>query len=738
MFTIHRLTSFAAFAALALSLRAQSASTAAEPIKLEDVVVTATRTERAINATPGTVSVTDLRDLTAVTLNEAIRGESLVSVPFSFSGSGVAYQRSGANSVNIRGVEGNRVLLQVDGVRVPDEFRLGGSEPTGRDYFDPELFKRVEILQGSASALYGSDALGGVVTFSTKAPEDYLSAGQSFYAGAKASYRSVDDGTLYSGTVAAQAGKFQGLVIYSRRDGHEVENNGSVPPNPEDYNSNAVLAKLTWAPSAAHRFEVSLENFDRSSTSEVNNKEVVSGTATTTGLTLKSDTQRFRLGAAYAFHGDAVFFDNLEARIYTQDANTTDLALERITYNPASAANGTFRDRDITTSFNNDTTGFSVAAIKRAGTAQRFAYGVEGSRTDTDKPWSSVVVNSKGTTYPNEPRMAATRTDRLGAYLQDEIEWKAGSHLLTFIPGVRVDHFELTPNNTPEYLVVTAGQAAPGFDEVAVSPKLGVLFGLTDKINLYASYNRGFRYPTAEDLTATFTNPTVRYRTIPNPNLKEETSNAYEAGLKGEVAKGVTVRFAVFETRYDNFIEQIAMAPTALQDFVNWPSGTFQTQNRANARIHGAELWTRFTLGEFAPQLNGFTLTASVGKANGNYEADGTTTTLTTVEPLKAFATLAYEARGGKWGAGLSAEHGGSGQPGTGTQFVSPSYTVLDASAYWRVHPRAVVRVGLNNLTDEQYWRYASVRGVTQASVAEQQRRTEPGFNTTISLSLAY
>ena len=48
---------------------------------------------------------------------------------------------------------------------------------------------------------------------------------------------------------------------------------------------------------------------------------------------------------------------------------------------------------------------------------------------------------------------------------------------------------------------------------------------------------------------ATFTNPTVRYRTIPNPNLKEETSNAYEAGLKGDVAKGVTVRFAVIAVR---------------------------------------------------------------------------------------------------------------------------------------------------------------------------------------------
>ncbi len=69
---------------------------------------------------------------------------------------------------------------------------------------------------------------------------------------------------------------------------------------------------------------------------------------------------------------------------------------------------------------------------------------------------------------------------------------------------------------------------------------------------------------------------------------------------------------------------------------------------------------------------------------------------------------------------------------------MAPAYTVLDAAAYWRAHQRALVRVNLNNLTNEQYWRYASVRGVTQTGVAEQQRRTEPGFNASISLTLAY
>lgn len=726
---------FALSATAAFSIPAYGASPNAI-VDLQEMVVTATRTERPLDATPGTVTAINLSDAGAITLNEMIRDQALVSVPFAFSGAGVAYQRGGANSVNIRGVEGNRVLLQVDGVRVPDEFRLGGSEPTGRDFFDPELFKRVEILQGSASALYGSDALGGVVTVSTKSPNDYLSTSHPLHLGAKSTYRSVDDGWSHAATAAA-FGKFQSLLVYSRRDGHETENHGAIAPNPETYSSDGVLAKLAFIPTATHRFELALENFDRDVLTQVNNKEVTAGTATTTGLSLQSQTQRFRLSAAYRFEGDAVWFDRFEATLYFQDATSIDRAHEEIRYNPASAANGAFRTRDITTAFNNDTQGFALNAVKSTS-GQRFAYGLEGSRTESDKPWRSVVNNAFGTTFPNEPRMAVTQTDRLGAYLQDELEWKLGDRVLTLIPAVRIDHFRLTPDNSPAYLAVTAGQRAPSFNEIATTPKLSAVFGLTTKLNAYAQYNRGFRYPTAEDLTATFTNPTTRYRTVPNPNLKEETSDAFEVGLKGHPLTGLTVRIALFDTQYKDFIEQIAMAPTALQDFVNWPSGTFQTQNRAGARIHGAELWARFALGERWPELRGFSVTGSVGKATGNYDVAGVRTRLTSVEPLKAFAAFSYDAPAGRFGGSFSVAHAASGQPGTGTQFTTPDYTVLDSSAYVRVHRRLLLRASLENLTDQKFWRYASVRGVTTTSVAEQERRTEPGFHATLSAQLTY
>ena len=494
-----------------------------------------------------------------------------------------------------------------------------------------------------------------------------------------------------------------------------------------------MLAKLVWKPAPAHRAEFALDYFTREGVADLNNREVTVGTATTTDLRTASQTERFRLSFAYTFRPVVVgagWFDVFEARAYTQDSGTRDRTHELINYNPPSAANGTFRDRNITTSFNNDTDGFSLAAVKSVGVAQRFAFGVEGSRTDTNKPWSSVTTTQRtGTSYPVEPRMADTRTDRLGAYLQDEITFAPAGHRATLIPGARVDRFKLTPDNSPAYLAVNAGQPAPTFDATAVSPKLGFVLALTPRVNGFAQYNRGFRYPTAEDLTATFTNPVARYKTLPNPSLKEETSDAFEVGLKGQPARRLTLRAAAFYTRYDNFIEQIVS--TGVFD-PQWPAGVFQTQNRANARIYGGEIFARYEVG------GGFTASAAAGYARGSYQsAKGARVPLATIEPFKANATLAYAAHP-RWGAALSAEFADAKRPGTGAQFRQPAYTIFSLAGYWRFRDYASLNVGLHNLTDEKYWRYANIRGIAATNLAEQERRTEPGFNTSVSLQLRY
>ena len=158
-------------AALAVTAHAQSASDPATA--LDEITVSATRIAQPVSDVPASVSVLRLNDLlnSVTSLRDLARGEPGVSAPAAFGATGNAPRNfPTARSFNIRGLDGNRVLIQVDGVRQPEQFTFGNAQLIGRDYFEPSLYRTAEILKGSASALYGSDAVGGVLSFISPAP----------------------------------------------------------------------------------------------------------------------------------------------------------------------------------------------------------------------------------------------------------------------------------------------------------------------------------------------------------------------------------------------------------------------------------------------------------------------------------------------------------------------------------------------------------------------------------------
>ena len=71
--------------------------------------------------------------------------------------------RFGWQGFSIRGLDGNRVGMEIDGVPVAEAFSVGQFAAAGRDLVELDALQRVEILRGPASTLYGSDALAGVV-----------------------------------------------------------------------------------------------------------------------------------------------------------------------------------------------------------------------------------------------------------------------------------------------------------------------------------------------------------------------------------------------------------------------------------------------------------------------------------------------------------------------------------------------------------------------------------------------
>ena len=171
---------------LALALPASAADTDAEADAADQrstITVTATRAPVSMLEAPATVSVITADDMAnnlVSDIRDLVRFEPGVSVrrsPARFGAASGSTGRDGNAGFNIRGLDGNRVLTLVDGIRVPDGFDFGAQAAGRGDYVDLSLIKRVEILRGPASALYGSDGLAGVVSFVTADPEDFLRNG---------------------------------------------------------------------------------------------------------------------------------------------------------------------------------------------------------------------------------------------------------------------------------------------------------------------------------------------------------------------------------------------------------------------------------------------------------------------------------------------------------------------------------------------------------------------------------
>jgi outer membrane receptor protein involved in Fe transport len=180
---------------------ALAAALAGVPATSERIVVSAvaSRVEQTLDATPATVSVIEREDLERTLsrdIREALRYEPGVSVE-----NGAA--RFGVGNIAIRGLDGNRVQMLQDGVRLPDGFRVGSFSNASRNPFDVALLSTIEMLRGPGSALYGSDALAGVVSMTTIDPREVLRAGERMGGFADVAHASADESLHRTGAFAA-------------------------------------------------------------------------------------------------------------------------------------------------------------------------------------------------------------------------------------------------------------------------------------------------------------------------------------------------------------------------------------------------------------------------------------------------------------------------------------------------------------------------------------------------------
>ncbi len=704
--------------------------------RIEELIVNATRLPRTIENIAGTVSLLTAERIEremADDLDDLARFQPGIAV--STAG------RGGNEGFSIRGIGGNRVLTIIDGIRSNDIFTAGPAT-YGRDSIDTDHIKSVELIRGPASVLYGADAIGGAVIFTSKDPRDYLQDGRNTYFGLRAAAADADEQHRGGFTAALQNGPVGLLAQYTRREFVEHEVNGPGRLNPQDGNSDSLLLQMNWDLAPGQLLRFGIDNFAEEIATQLDS-DIDRTVSESRGL---DNTARLRFGIDYEWRAETGLFDALQASVNRMDTDASQTTEQLRTShsfidprNPRSYG-GTEARRRSAFDFNQQTLALNLNLSKKieAGLATHaIAYGANWEETETERPrdrceeaLSSGQITCRIAAFPfARPEVFPNKTipdtssTRSGLYLQDEITFGEGR--LTLIPGARYDRYQMAASPDPLLdgtgAVRGYGFAVESIEEGATSLSLGALYDFDETWSIFGQYAEGYRPPNFSEANQSFVNLGFQYATVPNPELAAEESQGLEFGARANF-ESAYLSFAVYRNRYTNFIEN---------EFVGFegPISLFQNRNIGKVQIRGAEFDARFAFSER------WRARASVAYARGDNQT--ASTPLDSVDPLTAVAGLGYDAASGRWGGELLLTLVGEKNRVSSANHVrADAYQVVDLIGRFNISDTARLRFGAFNLTDELYARWINISGFSEDAVSSIENARQPGANFRIGLHI--
>ncbi|GAB2180824.1 TonB-dependent hemoglobin/transferrin/lactoferrin family receptor [Denitratisoma sp. agr-D3] len=717
---------------------------------LPKVSVSATRIEQdvdTISATVTTVTAAEIDQRMPLDETDLFANEPDLAVARNPN-------RFGSASVNIRGLEGNRVVNLVDGVRLPDYYGGGGPSnitvsDAGGPHFD--FLKRVEVLRGTASSLYGSDALGGVVSYVTKDPEDFLVGGKTRAFQYKGSVHSAD--SSFSNTFSAAMGNdgLKFLLMVNRTDGKELKNKGTVggtstartEPNPQDRQSEAALAKLVLSPAPGHRLAFVVDYRENKTNTEVN--RLITSLPKMTWMEGDDEATRTRYGIDYEWKPGNAWLDRLKAQVFRQDAETKTKSdsLRANTSSACSTSSGSGYNCAMRQIFQmeQDRTGFNLQLDKSldlGSVNHLLVAGTDWNRTEVNDyrdytiaqtniatGTTTILKTLAGTTYPSRG-FAPGHTDTLGVFFQDNITFDQERFTLT--PGLRYDRVELKHKSDAIFDSQTV-KPAVDMTNSRVSPKLAGLWQVAPAFGIYGQYVEGFRAPNYEEVNGYFQNGTM-YASIPNANLKPETSTSIEGGARWKQGP-LQLSFSRYDNRYKNFIENKALTCPSDPSCASGVTSTYQSVNLARVHILGWEARGSWDFGD------GYSLNGAYAFTRGDNEQTGKA--LNTVDPERLSLALNWlkNSHGGE--ARLRAAAAKEKDRIDGSLYPTGGYGVLDLSGWWKLSKDIKVTAALNNVFDREYILWSDVRfGSLAATTPGMAFYTQPGRNLSLGLQVDF
>lgn len=671
-----------------------------EPI--EQIVVVANKDGRSIREVAANVTVlsrTDLNNQLATSVSDVFR-----YVPgIDYEGAGT---RFGTEGVNIRGIGGNRVAIQVDGIPLTDQFDTGSFSNATRDFIDAGMISDIEVLHGPASALYGSSAIGGVVAVRTPDPADIANPG-GIGGDVLATWRGMDN-SMHGQVMMALVDDSLGFMAgYSWRDGEETDS--AATPDDLDtrnYNRETVLLKFVADNRWGQTFRASVIHQDAHTLSSQISILGSGRYRSTTALEGDDSYQMDVVNLAYEFGSPESWIDSGVVRAFWETAEIGQYTLDE----RAAASTPVSIDRYF--SFEQEIQGIEINLWKNfAGDviSQRLGVGAQyrdrttaeyrdGLSTNLDSGIQTNVLLGEIFPLRDFPISSTTET---AAYIEDTISM---GDRWTVIVALRADRFELNPAVDAMYLADYPDYEIVSLDESDVSPKLGVIYSIGPSTDVYLQYSQGFRAPPYSDANVSLDLPLFQYRAVPNPDLRSESSDGFDLGLRWHGIRS-TAYLSAFRTDYVDFIE------TKVNIGVDPVSGytEFQSLNIEDTTIQGVEAgWqTRFGTHE------AFSFDGAAFYARGDNNVTGQP--INSVGPPQAVLGLAWFSRDESRQLRLKGTFTDAYNrldESNGELFGPAGYAVFDLFFTQKLGNNAIVRVGLHNLADRTYWNWSDVRGL--------------------------
>lgn len=531
-----------------------SAEASAAAGELEEVVVIASRTRQRILDSPASLTVINEQELARATVPSL--AELMRDVPgIQVTDSG----QPGQGRIRIRGEESRRTAILVNSQEVTDHYEVG--TPLS---LNPAMVERIEVMRGSGSVLYGSQALSGVVNFITR-----KGGTEPLQATVEGGYDSATEGYNSFASIYGDLEGFEYRLAGAKSDHDDRSTPAGIMDNTAYDNDSVYL--YAGRGFGEQRLEYTYEKYQ--SSSHVYVEEEVKTTYPLTDFYVESPRRdRDKHGVFYDWDVENNWLQRVSANAFQQQNDR-----HFYTYTET-----VWYSRDINSYSTLDTDGALVQLDLQPLGGHKLIAGLQYLKDDVDQTRHVDTLSWTPSIAPTGIDVIRDKAtiETWAMFAQDQ--WEI-SDRLSLTAGLRQYYVDGQLDYT-DRASLTPGKLDS--DEKLIGA-LGLVWGLSDDVRLRANVSQGYVYPSLTQLAtgayagSNFVNP--------DAGLNPEVSVNYDLGLRLQ-GSYLTVDATAFYTTSDDYIHHL---PCTAEDNCPGPRDRLY-QNVGKSNAHGVEIFMAY------------------------------------------------------------------------------------------------------------------------------------------------